>query len=155
MARIYLETQIAAPPERCFDLARRVDLHTGSMAHTRERAVAGVTSGMLELGDSVTWEARHFWITQRLTSRITAMDRPTSFVDEQQHGAFKEFRHLHEFRSTADGTLMIDEFIYRAPLGPLGWLAERLFLTRYMRQLLQTRNAYLKQLAEKKMGSEG
>jgi ligand-binding SRPBCC domain-containing protein len=146
---IHLETRIAAPPERCFDIARSVDLHTSSMAHTGERAVAGVTSGMMDLGDSVTWDARHLGLRWRLTSRITEYDRPQRFVDEQVRGPFRSFRHLHEFRPINGDTLMIDEFDFRAPFGPLGRIAERLFLTRYMRNLLLARNAYLKQQAER------
>jgi hypothetical protein len=43
---------------------------------------------------------------------------------------------------------MVDIFDYTAPLGPLGWLADGLFLRRYMTTLLRQRNAYLKRAAE-------
>lgn len=148
MTTIHLETQIAAPPSRCFDLARSVDTHAGSMAHSGERAVGGVTSGLMTLGDTVTWEARHFGIRQRLTSRITQFDPPTRFVDEQVSGAFSWFRHKHEFIPADGGTVMIDEFTYGVPLGPLGAVFDRLVLRRYMRRLLTTRNAFLEQAAE-------
>ncbi len=149
MPTIYLETFIHALPERCFDLSLSVDLHQDSMKHTRERAVAGVTAGMMGLGDTVTWEAVHFGVKQYMTSRITELERPTRFVDEQVQGIFREIRHVHEFVCQNDGTLMRDIFYFRAPLGPLGRLAEMLFLTRYMRNLLILRNNYLKQLAER------
>jgi hypothetical protein len=71
MPLIRIETRIQAPVEKCFDLARDVDLHVASTARTRERAVAGVTYGRLGPGDVVTWEAVHFGIAQRRTSRIT------------------------------------------------------------------------------------
>jgi hypothetical protein len=51
VALIELETFIAAPPERCFDLSLSVELHLDSTAATRERAIAGRTSGVLALGD--------------------------------------------------------------------------------------------------------
>ena len=57
MPTIRLTTSIEAPVERCFDLSLNVDLHRHSVAHTRERPVAGVTRGTMKLGDSVTWEA--------------------------------------------------------------------------------------------------
>ena len=76
MPVIKLETFIRAPVERVFDLARSVDVHTAAAAETIERAVAGVTSGLMELNDEVTWEGTHFGIRQRLTSRITALERP-------------------------------------------------------------------------------
>jgi ligand-binding SRPBCC domain-containing protein len=63
-------------------------------------------------------------------------------------GIFQEMKHHHAFISQPPGTLMIDTFTFRAPLGILGRVAERVFLTRYMRGLLLTRNRYLKQAAE-------
>ena len=148
MPTIRLETPIDASPERCFDLSLNVDLHHHSVAYTHERPVAGVTSGVMKLGDTVTWEAVHFGIKQHLTSKITAYERPCHFTDEMVRGAFQEMTHIHEFIPQPPGTLMIDLFTFRAPLSILGRLAETLVLTRYMRELLLTRNRYLKQVAE-------
>jgi len=105
-------------------------------------------SGLLGFGDQVTWRARHFGVWQRLTSRITAFDRPTHFRDSMVRGAFQRLDHDHFFTADGGGTLMRDVFDYRAPLGPLGWLAERLFLTQYLRHFLETRNDELKAVAE-------
>lgn len=148
MPVIVLRTRVGAPPSRCFDLARDVDLHQRSTAASRERAVAGVTSGLLGPGDEVTWEATHFGVRQRLSSRITEFDPPRRFVDEMVRGAFRRFRHEHQFLPTQVGTEMIDVFDYTSPLGPLGSLADLLFLRRYMTRLLRDRNAYLKREAE-------
>ena len=148
MPTIRLTTSIEAPVERCFDLSLSVDLHRHSVAHTRERPVAGVTRGTMKLGDSVTWEATHFGVKQHLTTQITAYDRPHEFTDEMIRGVFHSMKHIHEFVSQPPGTLMIDLFSFRAPLGFLGRVAERLILTRYMTGLLLTRNNYLKQVAE-------
>ena len=148
MPTIRLETFIDASPERCFDLSLNVDAHGRSVAHTHERPVAGVTSGVMKLGDTVTWEAVHFGIKQHLTSKITTYERPNRFTDEMVRGAFREMVHIHEFTPQLSGTLMIDVFTFRAPLGILGRLAETLVLTRYMKALLLTRNTYLKQVAE-------
>lgn len=148
MPTIRLETYIQAPIERCFDLSLDVDAHSNSTAHTHERAVAGVTTGMMRLGDTVTWEAVHFGIKQYLTSKITAYERPRRFTDEMVKGIFRSMRHTHEFVAQPPGTLMIDVFTFQAPLGILGRVAEVLFLTRYMKTLLLTRNRYLRQAAE-------
>ena len=148
MPVIVLRTRVAAPPSRCFDLARDVDLHERSTAASHERAVAGVTSGLLKPGDEVTWEATHFGVRQRLTSRITEFDPPNRFVDEMVRGAFARFRHEHQFLAVQGGTEMVDIFDYTSPLGPLGRLADGLFLRRYMMRLLRARNAYLKRAAE-------
>ncbi|MBX3233690.1 MAG: SRPBCC family protein [Labilithrix sp.] len=148
MARIELELFVAAPIERVFDLARDVDAHVASTPGTEERAVAGKTSGLLDLDDEVTWEARHFGVMQRLTSRITAFDRPRHFRDSMVRGAFRRFDHDHFFTTEGDGTRCRDVFDFDAPLGPLGRIAERLFLERYMRRFLATRMRVLKELAE-------
>lgn len=148
MARIELSTRIAAPLERCFDLARSVDLHVRSTSATGERAVAGKTSGLLELGDEVTWRARHFGVRQSLSGRISAYDRPRYFQDTMVRGAFSHLRHDHFFEPAEGGTVMRDVFEYAAPLGLVGKLAERLFLTAYMRRFLKARNRELKAVAE-------
>ncbi len=146
---ITLETRIAAPVERCFDLARDIDLHMQSTAHTGEVAVGGVTTGLIGPGEQVTWEARHFGVRQRLTSRITAYRRPFHFRDSQVHGAFRRFDHDHFFEERDGATLMGDVFDYEAPLGFLGRIADRVFLKRYMTALLERRNRLIKEVAER------
>jgi ligand-binding SRPBCC domain-containing protein len=148
VARIELSLFVAAPPDRCFDLGRSVDAHVRSTAATGEQAVGGKTSGLLALGDEVTWRARHFGVRQHLTSRITAFDRPRHFRDSLVRGAFARFDHDHYFAPEDGGTRMRDVLDYRAPLGPIGWLAERVFLTAYMRRFLLARLRELKRLAE-------
>lgn len=149
MPRIELFTTIHAPIERVFDLARSIDLHSDSLAGTGEKAVGGVTSGLIGPGETVTWRARHFGVRQHLTSRITRFERPHRFGDRMVSGAFKRFDHDHTFTARDDGaTLMRDVFDFDAPLGPLGHLANWLFLTRYMRKFLLVRNAALKAVAE-------
>ena len=148
MPVIHLVTFIAAPIEVCFDLARSVDAHLSSAAVTNERAVAGVTSGLLSLGDEVTWEAVHFGVRQRLSSRITELERPTHFTDEMVSGAFRRFRHDHDFSVVEGKTRMVDTFDFESPLGPLGRLADRLVLRRYMTTFLVRRNESLRVMAE-------
>ena len=148
MPTIRVSTDIGAPPDRCFDLARSVDAHVESATGTSERAVAGVTTGLLGPGDEVTWRARHFGVSQALASRITTFDPPHRFQDSMVRGAFAHFVHDHLFVATSGGTRMVDEIDYAAPGGPLGWLAERLFLTAYLTRFIRRRGLALKRLAE-------
>lgn len=149
MTAIHLETIINAPIETCFDLSRSIDFHIDSASHTQERAVAGKTSGLIEAGESVTWEARHFGIMQRLTVQITAMRSPTYFCDEMLQGAFKTMKHQHFFHSLPTGqTQMIDIFEYQTPFGIFGKAFDVLVLKRHMTNFLLKRNAILKQRAE-------
>ncbi|MEV8440925.1 SRPBCC family protein [Actinosynnema sp. NPDC051121] len=149
MTRFEVVTAVAAPPERVFDVSLDVEVHTGSMAASGERAVGGVTSGRLRAGDTVTWQARHFGVRWRMTSRISAYDPPLHFVDEQVRGPFRRWRHAHHFEPDGrGGTLMRDVVDFAAPLGPLGAIAELAVLNRYMPHLIAVRNAHVKAVAE-------
>ncbi|MFZ0161662.1 MAG: SRPBCC family protein, partial [Kineosporiaceae bacterium] len=104
-----LETRIEAPLAACFDLSLSVDAHTASMIGSGERAISGVTTGTMGLGDAVTWRARHFGVPFTMTSVITAHDFPHRFVDEQAHGPFAFWWHEHTFTALdPDVTLMVD-----------------------------------------------
>jgi ligand-binding SRPBCC domain-containing protein len=148
MPTIHLTTFVAAPVERVFDLSRSIDLHRKSMAHTREEAIAGTVSGLLGLDETVTWKARHLFKTRIMRSRMTAMNRPTSFTDEMVEGDFKSLKHEHYFKSIGNGTLLIDLFHFESPYGGLGRLANRLFLTEYLKKLLESRNDIIREYAE-------
>lgn len=148
MPQFVLETFIDAPAEVCFDLMRDIRLHTETTMETDERAVAGVTDGMIGLGQTVTFEGKHFGFRQRLTVVVTAFERPRLFVDEMTEGNFKSFRHVHEFEGRNGGTLMRDTLIWTSPLGILGRLVDALILESHLRKLVTTRNARLKRIAE-------
>lgn len=138
-----LRTRLAMPVQAAFDLSRSIDDHVESMAGSSERAVGGVTSGLIGDGQDVTWRAVHFGIPFRMTNRITRLSPPDSFVDEQVDGPFRFFRHEHVFVPDEGTTTMIDRVSFAAPYGILGILAESLVLRRYLRRLIEERNRYL------------
>jgi len=148
MPKLEVITHIEAPPARCFYLALSVDLHAVSARQTQEQIVGGVRSGLLHLGDEVTFRARHFGIWQTLTSKITAYEAPDYFCDEMQRGAFKTMRHAHYFESDGAITIMRDVFEFTSPLGVLGKLADALVLSAYLRRFLEQRGAVVKRYAE-------
>lgn len=148
MPRIKLKTEIKAEKEIVFDLSRSIDLHKISTEHTKETAVDGKTSGLIGADEWVTWKAKHFGIYQKLTSRITEYNRSDFFSDEMEKGAFKKFRHEHHFSKINGGTLMTDIFDYEAPFGIFGQIADKLFLKKYMTELLEKRNCTIKEFAE-------
>lgn len=151
MVRLEEVTRIQAPIERCFDLARSVEVHLAGNVHFGEQAVAaaGVTSGLIDMGQQVTWRAKHLGFWHNLTSEITAMERPVYFQDVMVRGPFRSMRHDHYFRSLAgDETEMKDVFCFAAPVPVLGVVAEKLLLRRYMKSLLHERNVVVKQIAE-------
>ncbi|WP_138965389.1 SRPBCC family protein [Streptomyces sp. YIM 121038] len=144
MPHFEIATAIAAPPDQVFEACLDVEAHTRSMADSSERAVGGRTRGSLSLGDTVTFQARHFGLTWRLTARITAYDPPRRFVDEQDAGPFKRWHHSHHFEPDGTGgTLMRDVIDFASPFGLLGRVADHTILSWYMPRLIKTRNAYL------------
>ncbi|OUS00919.1 cell division protein [Flavobacteriales bacterium 33_180_T64] len=148
MPLIEIKTFIKADIKTCFDLSRDIGFHETSLEFSNEKAIAGRTSGLIELGEWVTWEAMHFGVKQQLTSKITQFKPPNYFVDEMVSGAFKSFKHEHIFQNKNDNTLMIDKFYFQSPFGVFGRLANMLFLKRYMTNLLRARNTFLKEKAE-------
>lgn len=148
MPLIHLTTQINAPIQVVFDLARDIDFHQKSASKSREKAIGGRTTGLIELGETVVWEAVHFGFKQKLSTKITAMNAPKSFRDEMVFGAFKSLKHEHVFIENEGITSMIDFFYFEAPLGLIGRLANVLFLKRYMENFLLERNRALKAKAE-------
>jgi ligand-binding SRPBCC domain-containing protein len=148
MPLIHLTTFIEAPVERVFDLSRNVELHKESMKKHNEEAVAGTRFGLIGMDETVTWKARHLFKTRVLRIRITAMQKPLRFVDEQTDGSFKSLKHEHHFKSCDNGTIMIDLFHFQSPYGAIGKLINTFYLTRYMKNLLQQRNKLIKEYAE-------
>ena len=148
MPSIHLTTFVAAPIERVFDLSRSIDLHKKSMAHTNEQAVAGTTSGLIELQETVTWKAKHLFKTRVMRVKITEMNKPILFTDEMVEGDFTSMKHEHHFKKVENGTLMIDLFNFSAPYGSLGNVASKIYLTNYLKKLLEHRNNMIREYAE-------
>lgn len=149
MPLIKLITIINAPIQVVFDLSRSIDFHQKTASKSREKAIAGRTSGLIALNESVTWSAVHFGVRQQLTTVITAIESPTYFVDEMVKGAFKSIRHEHLFAHNNGITTMTDQFYFEAPFGLLGKLVNSVILKRYMTNFLLERNKAIKLAAEK------
>lgn len=148
MAHIELRTEIDASVEVVFDLARSIDAHLGSMGKSRERAIAGVTGGLIGWGEQVTWKATHFGVPFKMTSKVTEMTPPDRFVDEQIKGPFRRFHHEHRFERRGNATLMIDIIDFTSPVGLVGRVVDQIILERYMAKLIKERNDFLKAAAE-------
>jgi ligand-binding SRPBCC domain-containing protein len=127
--------------QELFDISLDIDAHLSSMQQSGERAIAGTRSGAIGLGEIVTWRARHFGIWFTMTSKITELERPARFVDQQVKGPFKTFVHEHRFESVGEGCRMTDTITVGSPI--FGRLAERIVLVPYLRHLISTRNRYL------------
>lgn len=148
MPEIYLTTEINAPIQRCFDLSRSIDLHQRTTAKTNEKAIAGVTKGLINKGEWVTWRAKHLGFYQQLTSSITEMNSPYLFEDVMLKGAFKSIRHQHLFEYKNSQTIMKDVFEFEIPFGIFGKFINSVFLKNYLKRFLVERNQMIKEIAE-------
>ena len=148
MPTIHLTTFIAAPAERVFDLSRHIGLHKESMAPFSQEAVAGTRFGLIEKDETVTWKSKHLFRERMLRVKVTEMSKPSMFVQEQAEGNFRMMKHEHYFKPCDNGTIMIDLFHFESPYGVLGRWFNELWLTRYLRKIIELRNNVIKQYAE-------
>ena len=151
MPQIHLTTFITAPRERVFDLSRNISLHKISTQQTKEVAIAGVTSGPINLNETVTWQARHLGKNRTMQVKITQMEFPFSFTDEQVKGDFISFRHEHHFKPVDNGTIMIDVLDFTSPYGLIGRIFNSIYLKKYLESLLIKRNLVIRKYAETEM----
>ncbi|QDA61892.1 SRPBCC family protein [Hymenobacter jejuensis] len=148
MPRIEIQTIVHAPQGVCYQLALSTDLHTVSTKQTQEKIIAGVRTGILQLGDTVTFRARHFGFWLTLTSQITEAEAPDYFCDVMRQGAFKLMRHEHHFASVGGATVMSDVFTFESPFGWIGKVVDALILRKYLRRFLTQRVSVIKEYAE-------
>jgi ligand-binding SRPBCC domain-containing protein len=148
MPFIHLTTFIGAPQQRVFDLSRSIELHKHSMTHHAEKIIEGTMNGLMNLGDTVTWQAKHLAKERIMKIRITKLQRPDYFVDEQEQGDFALLKHEHYFKPVENGTIMIDQFHFETPHGLFGKMINRLYLKKYMIRLLEERNEVIRKAAE-------
>ena len=148
MPVIEISTFIKAPIEIVFDLSRSIDLHKVSTKHTNEQAIDGVTSGLINVNQSVTWQANHLYKKRKFTSVISSMTTPVHFCDEMIEGDFVSFKHDHYFIEKDEGIILNDIIKFKTPYKIIGIIFNSLFLTRYLKSLIIKRNECIKLYAE-------
>jgi len=125
-----------------------VSPETGSRTggHTVDANVAGAGTEMLlsfRVLPGLPWRGR--WV-----ARITECEINHFFTDLQVKGPFKCWHHRHEFVSQArdgvPGTLIRDVVEYEVGFGPLGTLADRLFVRGQLRRTFAWRQRAVKEL---------
>ncbi len=144
MKSIQLATWINAPVERCFLLSLSIDLHVAGAHKTGERAIAGVTTGLIGLGETVTFKGRHLLLRRKHTARIELLRPYSYFQDVMVSGSFRQFEHDHHFAVMDDGTRIRDEVRFTSRWGSM---AESLVRKR-LKEFLKERNAVIKRVAE-------
>lgn len=150
MTVITLHTEIKSTIEEAFQLSLDIDFHKKTASQTNEKAIDGVTSGIIKHNETVTWRGKHFGVFLTHTSLISAYEPPTYFVDEMIKGNFKSYRHHHYFKQKGDLVDMKDVITYATPYGIIGKLFDRLLLKKHMTHFIQNRNQSIKTVLEKK-----
>ena len=148
MPKIVTTTEVNAPIEIAFDLSRSIEFHAYTQTHRNEEAIEGKTSGLINLGETVTWRAKHFGISQKLSVEITKFNRPYNFRDTMIEGAFKRFDHDHIFEQYNGLVKITDIFDYDSPLSFIGKVFDILILKRYMTNFSVQRNEAIKRVIE-------
>ena len=75
-----------------------------------------------------------YWMTE-----ITQVKDKQYFIDEQRYGPYSLWHHQHHFKAVNGGVEMTDIVHYKLPLGPLGKLANALFVRAQLRQIFDFR----------------
>jgi len=162
MTQIERTVEIDAPLERVFAFVIDIRNHRRIVPAQTQEQLLNAGEIPLRLGTVVRLRARYGGIRWTLASRITAFDPPDSlhqssayFRDEQVHGPFALWQHDHWFTSMPSGsTRLTDRFTYAAPMGPLGRLVERLWLSDRLRHLLEYMQTTEKCLLESEEAEE-
>ena len=144
---IRMTMEIAAPVERCFQLALSVDLEAEVLAPFGIRPIGGLTHGILGANGTVRWRGRQFGLRRTHTSLIDQLRAPLFFRDVMTEGSFARYGHEHHFATMNDGTFLRDELRFTLPWGPLGRTVDGLVARRLLR-MMEARNAAIKQAAE-------
>ena len=80
---------------------------------------------------------RGVWL--RWLTEIRHVREGEFFVDEQRIGPYRLWYHEHHFVEVAGGVKMTDRVTYEIGWGPLGWIAERLWVRRQLEMIFDFR----------------
>jgi ligand-binding SRPBCC domain-containing protein len=78
-------------------------------------------------------------IPMRWTTEITHCEINRYFVDEQRFGPYAFWHHQHHFQETKEGIEMTDIVHYAIPFGPLGRLANSVYVAHKLKSIFDYR----------------
>ncbi len=116
------------PPDMAFEI----------IGEPPEKSYAGL---LLEYRVKVPLLGWSTWLTE-----IKYVEDGVSFMDEQRVGPYKLWLHTHKLEDVEGGTRMTDDIRYLVPLGPIGLLANILFVGRTLRRIFDYRRVKMEEL---------
>ena len=145
MTKIELSTHIFAPIERCFDLARSIELNSNPIATGSTHKIA---KGLLETGQRVHRTIQYMGMQYQSEIELKRCSKPYFFSDEMKIGPFRTFVHDHFFYEFPGETIMVDNIFFQSPWGLLGETVDVFLIKRHIIRMLKRRNKTIKQYAE-------
>lgn len=88
-------------------------------------------------------------IPLRWKTKISKVEKPNRFADEQLKGPYKKWEHTHSFYEKDEGVLMKDLVVYELPFGPLGNLMHKLVVQKKVAQIFTYREEVLEKMFNK------
>src|SRR5215213_8210042 len=105
-----------------------------------------VITAKAPLRGRIRWVAK---IVEHQPPHAVVFGEEARFVDEQESGPFAFWRHEHEFEHVDERTTRVtDRLTYRVPFGPLGWIADAVFVRRQLVAMFRYRHAQTKRMLE-------
>lgn len=144
------EIELPATPAQMFAFfadARILDAITPTFLRFRMLTPGPIQMGV---GTRIDYSLRVHGFPIRWTSKITAWDPPTRFVDVQIRGPYRRRHHVHRFEDLGACTCVIDEVEYACPGGRL---VHELFVKRDLIRIFEYRRAALEKLFDSRAAS--
>jgi ligand-binding SRPBCC domain-containing protein len=148
MPRIHLTTFIAAPVERVFDLSRHLALYKLIFQSRKERLTSGAASTLVAKGETISIVAKHAGRSRMSMLKITTLQRPTLFIEEQIKGDLESYKHEHHFKAVQNGTIVIDILEFGVPKDIIGKIFGKVYFKKYLEELLRKRTELVRNYAE-------
>jgi ligand-binding SRPBCC domain-containing protein len=148
MASIHLTTFIAAPIERVFDLSRHLAIYKQVFQSRKAEFRSGAASSLLSPGETISVLGKIAGKNRMTMLKLTKLQRPLSFTEEQVKGDLESYKHEHHFKPAQNGTIVIDILEYGPPRDMIGRIVARIRMKKYLEEFIGKRNETIRNYAE-------
>ncbi|HRE52825.1 MAG TPA: cell division protein [Flavitalea sp.] len=148
MTHIHMTTFIAAPVERAFDLSRNLTVWKYVFNNRKEIFSSGAGSKLIDKDETLTLMVKHAGKMRSSMLKITQLQKPVFFAEEQVKGDLENFRHEHHFKKVDNGCILIDLVYFGPPTDLLGRFLGKRYLRKYLEGLIRKRNEIIRHYAE-------